>query len=322
MRTLHHHIVGALAAGLLITSAATLRADDASVAKADVHFRHAVELYREGDYAAALVEFQRAYELEPAYQVLYNIASAQDQLQDYARALRTFERYLREGGDKIPAARRADVQKELEKLKRRVATITITTKEPGALITIDDVQIGKTPLREPLLVSAGRRKITASLPGRPVSVEIIEVAGGDERAVTIEIREAPEAVKIVKVEVPVEVPALVRPSPAPFAVSWTVTTALLAAGAATGGLALGASSDLEAALAAYPGDRSAIVSARDKAQRLALASDVLFAASAVMAGVSLYLTIKWARTPPTRAPKQESAGLLLGPSWVGFKGTF
>ncbi len=50
----------------------------------------------------------RAYELAPAYQVLYNIAGTCYQLKDYACALRAFEKYLASTvASRSRAARRA-----------------------------------------------------------------------------------------------------------------------------------------------------------------------------------------------------------------------
>src|ERR1700753_3858618 len=121
----------ALALAVVVTLASASGAARAQAHGADTHFKHGVELYKDNDYSAALVEFRRAYELDPRFQVLYNIAEAYFQLQDYANALRTFQKYLNEGATKSPAARRAEVEKELEKLKKRVARLEVVTSEPG-----------------------------------------------------------------------------------------------------------------------------------------------------------------------------------------------
>src|SRR5438046_1076480 len=70
----------------------------AAVNDAAKHFQRGVTMYTEADYRAALVEFRRAYEIAPNATVLYNIAQTYYQLQDYAGALVTFERYLAEAG--------------------------------------------------------------------------------------------------------------------------------------------------------------------------------------------------------------------------------
>ena len=61
-----------------------------------------VELYQDEAYRAALIEFERAYEISPDYRLLYNIGGTKLQLQDFLGAARAYERYLTEGGDEVP----------------------------------------------------------------------------------------------------------------------------------------------------------------------------------------------------------------------------
>src|SRR5271163_3770938 len=57
-----------------------------AVAQARQHFTRGVRLYEEDDFRTALIEFNRAYEIAPNWQVLYNIGQAYYQLRDYANA--------------------------------------------------------------------------------------------------------------------------------------------------------------------------------------------------------------------------------------------
>ncbi|APR74771.1 PEGA domain protein [Minicystis rosea] len=272
-------------------------APPASAAKpgseANAHFKRGVELYNEGDFNAALIEFRRAYELDPRYQALYNIGETYYQLQDYAHALETLTSYLAKGGAQIADGRREEVQKEIEKLRTRVATIDVMVRIPGVEITVDDVPAGRTPLAAPITVSAGRRKITASRPGKPPITQIVEVAGGDAKKIAIEITDDAEPEK------PRSVPA------AP----WVVTGVLTAGAVVTGVLALGASSSVKDELAAMPGDASKISSAHGKAVALGITTDILAGAAIVMAGVSIYFTV--AAQSPKRTEKAAVAVHLL-----------
>jgi tetratricopeptide (TPR) repeat protein len=54
-------------------------------------FQRGVELYKEGDYRAALLEFRHAYRLSPNPVVLFNIAQSHYELRDYAGAKTAFE---------------------------------------------------------------------------------------------------------------------------------------------------------------------------------------------------------------------------------------
>ena len=88
-------------------------------------FERGVKFFKDGDYVAAMVQFKRAYELDPNYAVLYNIGQTARELKSYSEALRALERYLTEGGDKISAERRASVEGWVTELKDRVAATSV-----------------------------------------------------------------------------------------------------------------------------------------------------------------------------------------------------
>ncbi|WP_437577888.1 hypothetical protein [Sorangium sp. So ce887] len=299
-------------------------------AEADARFRRGVELYNEADYSAALTEFRRAYALAPAYQVLYNVAGACYQLRDYACALRAFERYLTDGGAQIAADRRAEVERDIAVLRGRVATVALSTSVPDMEIAVDDVPVGRTPLAEPLLMSAGRRRIVAAAAGRPAVTRVIDVAGGDQVELRLEIPDA-QAQQAVRAG-----PRLVAPSPEQPGVAmdrasrqersvpvlpWIATGALAAGAAVTGVLALGASRALGAELADFPGDAQAIERARTRTATLAVTTDLLAGAAVLVGGVALYLTVAGgaersggahASLPSIRAVVAPSSFRLLG----------
>jgi hypothetical protein len=280
--------------------------------EADKHFRRGVERYKDNDFSAALVEFQRAYETKPSYQVLYNIGETQYQLQDWASAQKTLKRYLDDGGKRISWKRRKDVERELAKLTQRVATVKIVTSEPGAAVTIDDVAIGPTPLADPILVNSGKRKITATLPGRAPVTEIVDLAGGDVKDISLTIP-------------PLLAPKVVtKPSIAVPLAAWAATGAVVTGAIVTGVLALGASGDVKEQLRAYPADPQAIQSAHKKALAFSVVTDVLTATALAASGVSIWLTVKnrreaGATTTPTATP---TARLVVYPNGIGVAGTF
>lgn len=317
-------VTAALLAATLGSSPVTLAAPPAPAPsqQAHQHFRSGVQLFEEGDHAAALVEFQRAYDIDPRFQVLYNIAQSHYQLQDYASALQTYQRYLDEGGAKIPFKRRKDVEAEIVTLSGRVATLTITTSEPGAAVTIDDRKVGTTPL-EPLLVSSGRRKITATLPGRAPATSVVDLAGGDKKAVELEIPALPAPLVITERSDPTTPAPVERPSPLPAVVMWSVTGALATGAVITGVVALGASSDVEDELARFPGDPEALASASSSASGFGLATDILIGASVVSAAVATYFTVDLALGPDDEAtPEPAAARVVVMPRGIAVDGTF
>ncbi|WP_437906762.1 PEGA domain-containing protein [Sorangium sp. So ce327] len=299
--------------------------------EADARFRRGVELYNEVDYGAALTEFRRAYDLAPAYQVLYNIAGTCYQLKDYACALRAFERYLADGGEQLPGGRRAEVERDIAILRSRVATVEISTSAPDVEISVDGVPAGKTPLAEPLLMSAGRRRIVAEAPGRPAVLRVVDVAGGDHVRLKIQLPEAralhgpgegaggapapPGALRMDRA------PRQQRSVPV---LPWLATGALAVGAAATGLLALGASGDLDAELDRYPGDARAVERARARSEALALTTDLLAGAAVLAGGISIYLTV--AGAGPERADGERASSppvrLTIAPASLEIAGSF
>src|SRR5256885_16070504 len=113
-----------LALSLAVAGTASAAAGDNS-RDAAKHFQRGVDLYNDGDFRGALVEFKKAYGLWPRANVLYDVGQTEYQLLDYASALRTMERYLAETGSNAP--HRAEVEASLEVLRGRVGRVLLTT---------------------------------------------------------------------------------------------------------------------------------------------------------------------------------------------------
>jgi hypothetical protein len=315
------------------TAAPTKEQQDAAATR----FRKGLDLYKDGDFQAALIEFRRAYELAPNFNVLYNIGQVSFQLQDYPGALNAFERYLTEGGDRVSAARKADVAKDIEKLKARVANLEIVCSVPDAEITLDDVVVGKSPLPRPILVSAGRHKVSVSKAGFTVSTKVIDIASGDALKVPIDPVEQSVAPPVGPVEPrvpdrttppPVNPPPVVPPS-RPVRVTpivFGVTTGVLTVGSVvTGILALGASSNLATLRTSPTATSAALQSGHDKTAALALTTDILWGAAVVSLGVTLYTALR--KEAPAAPPATGTTGLSqvrvkLGADGVRVLGSF
>jgi hypothetical protein len=136
------------------------------IAEARAHYQKGLDLYEEGDYDAALVELQRAYDTAPAYKILYNIGLVQRQLKDYAGAVRSFRKFLEDGGKKIDAKRKSEIEKEVDKLQGRVADqLKSNVRAPWFRSTTRRWARLRSTLPEPLVVNQGRRKITLTQSG-------------------------------------------------------------------------------------------------------------------------------------------------------------
>ncbi len=332
--TTHHRCLSALFALALASSVApayaqTGTADDPVDAARD-HFKRGVALFHEGNFRAALIEFRRANETAPNYRIQYNLGQTYFELHDYAGALRAFETYLEKGGNEIRAKRRAEVEQEIEKLRTRVGYISIKTNVPGAEVLIDDTVVGTSPLDEAVLVSAGRRKVSAVKgPGIP-TVRFVELAGGDQMSIELQLATRDNE------NDPMPAPAPARaPAPGPAADAGTsagmgtgfwvslAATGVFATGATVSGImAANARSDYDDELDTYPTTASDVQDAADKTDRMALMTDI-FAGAAVTAGVvTVIFAASGSDGADGAARREPGVRVGIGPGSVALDGRF
>ena len=287
-------------------------------------FQRGVQLFREGDFRSALVEFRRSYELSKNYRVLFNIGQTEYELSDYAGALRSFRRYLLQGGAEIEAARKTQVEEDIKNLGVRVAYVEITSNVAGAEVLIDDVVVGTTPLSEAVLVSIGRRKVAVQKEGITSAPRFVELAGGDRTAVKLELADPRATVPVTP-----SIPTVVATTPPPPAeeppasrtglwVSVAVTGGLVVATAITGGLALSAHGDHQKKLDTFGIAAAELDSARSNTQTLALVTDILGGAALAMTAVTIVIAATSGKSDPAR----KTATLGLGPRGLVLRGAF
>lgn len=157
--------------------------DADTLLKARAHFEQGVEFYAEGDYRAALIELQRAYELHRTYKLLYNLGQVAYELRDYAGSERYFRDYLAKGGTELSPERRREIKQELARLRSRVATLRVTTNQPDATLRVDDHVIVHPEGEQ--RVSAGRRVLRAEKNGFSPVERVVDVTGGEELKVQL-----------------------------------------------------------------------------------------------------------------------------------------
>jgi hypothetical protein len=187
--------LGSLALALLLAVSGSAAADAQGEAKK--HSKRGVELMKEQQFEEATIEFKRAHELHPELKYLYNLGQAYAAVGN--RPVEAFDwlaRYLEEGGNKVPAARRAEVQEEIARQRARIATITVRVVPDGASVRLDGKQdLGKAPLASPVRVALGTHQINVSLDGYQAEQVTVEVAGEEKKAVEIALKPVAKAVE-------------------------------------------------------------------------------------------------------------------------------
>jgi hypothetical protein len=165
-----------IALGLLLSSfwAGIARADNLEEARR--HFAQGVALYNDGNFNAALAEFEAANKLHKSAAVLYNIGLTEKSLFRYNEAIDALTQYLNEE-KRLTSERRLEVRQLITEMKALLAPATITVEPDGATITLDGRAIGQSPIK-PYGIAAGNHTLEVTLEGyRPVKRDIMISAG-------------------------------------------------------------------------------------------------------------------------------------------------
>ncbi len=157
--------------------------------EAKQRFAKGVEFFNDEEYAAALAEFHWAYEVAPHYTVLYNIARCYSRMGTHLKAIDYFEKYLEEGGDKVPGSRKKEVLEELEKLKKIIAYLDVDAGVKGASVTVDGKLQGTHPLGETIRVEPGPHTVAVEAEGFQAESKDIIVASGATVKVSFDLKE-------------------------------------------------------------------------------------------------------------------------------------
>lgn len=259
-----------------------------AVQEASVHFDRGVKLFEDGDYKLSVVEFRRSYQAVPDYRTLYNIGEVEFQLGNFAEARRTLQRYLEEGGARVPPSRRADVERDLEALRIRTAYLHVNVNVAGADIEIDGQRVATAPLHGALLVNGGSHTIVARKTGFVSATNDVALAGAEEKTVALALT-------------PVPAEPVASASSGPAWIGWGVTGALVAGTVGMGVSWESASADL-ADTKSRPTTQAELDQKAHSVETRRAITVSLGAAALVAAGISTYLTLAPSRrAEPTRA---------------------
>jgi hypothetical protein len=287
--------------------------------RASAHFQRGVELFQDGAYRAALVEFQRAYETSPNYRLLYNIGQTQFELQDFLGATQSYEQFLAEGGTQVSPKLREELEIALQSLRTRVGRVTISVNRDGADVFLDDTEIGKSPITSTVSVNVGQHRVAARAPDGAEDSKVIDVAGGEVAQVSLELE---EAAPVAAVGAPIETG---RPVAIKLAIAgWSAGTALLLGSIVTGTMAHSADSDLDEMLGSVNVDAGRVDDQRNKVEKMVLSTDIMIGAGAALAvvGTVLYFVGRKELKSDRKARRASGLHLNVGLGSLEVRGRF
>jgi len=144
-------------------------------------------LFGDGDYAGALVKFQKAATLSNNPRLLWNMAACEKNLRHYSKALPLVERYQAAAGSALTAQDRSEAEALVSTLRAFVSMLRITANEDGATVLVDDEPVGTTPLASPVLVDVGTRRIRVTKAGFHEAVISRQVVGAEPLTLQVDL---------------------------------------------------------------------------------------------------------------------------------------
>ncbi len=259
------------------------------------HYAEGQMLFRDGQYEAALREFQAAYRADPHPVSLRSQAACLVQMGREREAVELYQRYL----EAMPnASDRAQVESYIQEARSQGGRVYIVTNPQGATATLDGRPLpGQTPLN--VEVSAGSHTLQLQAQGYRPETRTFQLSYGESQ--TIQVNLSPAAG-----QQPATTPSTPTPGGYPpqqtqdqglrFSVPvWVmigVTGAALITGIVTGSLALvdnGEYDDMRQNVGQY--QESEFDDLGDSGETKALIADISFgiAAAAAITGIILFI---------------------------------
>jgi hypothetical protein len=295
-------------------------------ARARELFGAGVTHFEAGEYAAALEAFQGAYRLAPHPIVRINMANCYERLNAPVEAVFNFQRFLEESGSSIDPAQKEEVERTIARLEATIGSLEVDVVPPDAQVRIDGKVPRRLPSGV-VQLGAGRYQLSVTAAGYVAQESDVLITGGQQERVRIslerdqpqlpvaDVAEEPaleeevaerEAPPLMSAETPADSQAEDGPEPAngeqgrPLLWVAAGSTIALAVGfAVTGGLAVKAnkefdttverSKDPQASATDRVQARADGLDAAERADALAITSDVLLASAAVAGGATLLI---------------------------------
>jgi hypothetical protein len=300
----------------------------AQVQKATGLFVKATELFKAKKYSAALEEFRASYALVPSPNSHLYIARCLSFSGDAREAWIEFDRTAAEasnGGAKYaPTHDSAVAERDELGIKLGFVTVAAPNADPTLSIRIAGHDVPSDRVGKPYPVTPGPVEVVVQAPGKPPLRQTVTVGSGERRDVDLNAPVAAPAGPVESAPVVVEKKG-VSPLRIGAFVAGGVGVVGFALFAAGGVLSSSTYSDLKTLCMNQQGcpngNRTLAnqkISAGNTQQTLA---DVGLGVGIAGLATGAALFVVSTRQPPSDA-SQPTAGLVVGPSWIGAQGSF
>ena len=195
-------------------------------------FEKGIENYTNGNFEEALDIFSELYQKTDKPIYLYHIGLCLFRLKRFIDAKESFEEFLNKADQSIPERIKNSARLKLQDAKLQFGIFTIVGIPPGEIATyyIDGNKIGTLPEDRTIYLLRGKHTVSIEVEGYKRWSKSIEVKGGEEEEIEVELIPEKEE-KEIKKEVKVKLKREKRFSPWDW-ISLGLGTALTAVGIA------------------------------------------------------------------------------------------
>lgn len=178
--------------------------DADTAARARDEFMAGIAHFQAERYSDAIHAFQVAASLVPSADIWYNIARSYEELArsrgeatDYEQAIEHYRRYLTA---RVDPPDRATVEQQIANLEERLesvrvssqvvpttGTLRLRSEHDGALVIIDDHDIGRTPIENDVPLDPGSHRVRVELDGYVPFVADVTITAGTTTSSRIEL---------------------------------------------------------------------------------------------------------------------------------------
>jgi hypothetical protein len=178
--------VALLILGLGVLATQPVRAEDPQ-READRLIRHGIELRKVLDDQAAAAEFQKAYDLVRTPRAAAQLGLAEQALGRWEDAERHVREALRSPDDPWVVHNRATLADSMATILSHLGRVEVNGDPPGATVSVNGHPVGKLPLDQPVLVSAGDVDIELRAPGYLPAQRTVKLVAGQYQRVVVNL---------------------------------------------------------------------------------------------------------------------------------------
>jgi hypothetical protein len=266
----------------------------ADLERAREDYQAAMQLEAAGNWSAALAKLRAVARVAITPRVHFHLGLCQEKLGRWTEALGAYRMAVagaQAKGDP-DAVREADEARR--RLEEKVPRLTVARGEGAATraatVALDGIGLGEAAIGRPQWLDPGSHKVEAFLDGSRRFVEVVDLAPGEARTVTVRLAPAPSVASVAAGS------ERASPSRAVPIVILGAGALSLAAGGVFWGLRQGTIDDLEARCAGYHCPEG-LEGIRDRGVAFTAASVGSFVAGGLATGVAVLLLARGRRSP-------------------------